>query len=109
MRTDMSAGTRALIMPSRGLDGDDLRGAEIFGAVDRAAQLRGVVEADVLGPDAERHVARRDVLAHLRHARPSAPWTTISRAPLRSPLRNVRKFIGGEPMKSATNMVAGRS
>ena len=45
---------RALTVPSARLDRDDLRRAEIFGAEDRAAQRRCVVEADVLGPDAER-------------------------------------------------------
>ena len=50
-----------------GLDRHDLRGAEIFGAKDLAAQLRGIVEADVLGPDAERHARRAPVLAHFRH------------------------------------------
>ena len=36
-----------------------------------------------------------------------APCTTISFAPFCSPPPNFKKFIGGEPMKSATNIVVG--
>ena len=50
-----------------GGDGDDLRRAEIFRAEDGAAQCGGIVEADVLGANAERQLRLRQVLMHLRH------------------------------------------
>ena len=91
-----------------GVDRDDLRGAEILGAEDRAAQPRAVVEADVLGPDAEREIASRRGPREAPAPRLSAPLTRTRVAPgARAP--GSRKFIGGEPMKSATNMDAGRS
>ena len=58
----------------------------------------------MLGPDAEHEVSpRRAVLAHSRHAI-SAPSTPDRRSPGAAAARNGRKFIGGEPMKSPTNM-----
>ena len=70
---------------------DDLRRAEIFGAVDGAAQLGGVVEADMLGPDAERHVGRRDILAHFRHGDLGALDDDLLRA-LRQPAVEAQKI-----------------
>ena len=44
----------------------DLGGAEIFRAEDRSAELRCIVEADVLGADAECELGLREVLADFR-------------------------------------------
>src|SRR5579871_3509305 len=50
-----------------GVDRDDLGGAEILGAEDGAAQRRGIVEADVLRPDAEGEICLGPVLPDGRH------------------------------------------
>ena len=59
----MSAGEPRLDLAVLGVDRDDLGGAEIFGAEDRAAQLRRVVEADMLRADAEDEIALGAILA----------------------------------------------
>ena len=62
------AGMRALSGAVGGLDGDDLVGAEIFDGEDRAGELAGGGEADMLGADAEGEVGIGGVLVELRHA-----------------------------------------
>src|SRR5688572_18183426 len=42
-----------------GVDRDDLGGAQIFAAIDRAPQRRSVVEADMLRPHTQRQIAWR--------------------------------------------------
>ena len=69
---------------------------------------RGVVEADMLGPHAEGQLAVAAVLVQLRHGDLGAVDADLA-GPLCRPERKWRKFIGGEPMKSATNIDAGRS
>ena len=104
--TPTSGGQARLHLTVLGVDRDDLRCAEILGAEDRAAEPRIVVEADVLGADAEREVGFAPVLATFGTAT-VAPLTRTSPAPFCSDERKCRKFIGGEPMKSATNIDAG--
>ncbi len=57
-----------LEQPLARLDSNDLVGAEIFRTIDRAAQSRAIVEADMLRPYAKRQFARRQILMHLRKA-----------------------------------------
>ena len=102
----MSAGTRALIMPSAVSTATIWVVPRYSVPIDRAAQLRGIVEADVLRPDAEREVGRREILADLRHGDVGALDDDLL-APFCSPPPNFKKFIGGEPMKSATNIEDG--
>ena len=97
-----------LDLPMLGVDGDDLRGTKIFSAENAAAHGRGIREPDVLG-------------THTQHQRPRARASRISGTailasrnlmrgrPIAALLSKCRKFIGGEPIKSATNMLAGRS
>ena len=65
-------------------------------------------EAQVLGADAEDEVARRPA-SRGRDADSRRRRAARHRRPAARPPRKRRKFIGGEPMKSATNMLAGRS
>ena len=99
---------RALSVAVRGVEGDDLGGAEVFG---RHAPGRG------RGRRRRGGCARAARRGRARRGRPRAgPGRATSASPRRmrsAPGATVpskgRKFIGGEPMKSATNIVAGQS
>ena len=62
----------------------------------------------MLGPDPENEIAFRQRLARRGNGDVAIAEPDRLRAGCRLP-RNGRKFIGGEPMKSATNSDAGRS
>jgi hypothetical protein len=55
-----------------GVDGDDLRGAEILGAEDAASDRRVIGKRHVLGPDAKRQLSTDAILMDLRHGDPGA-------------------------------------
>src|SRR5271155_3033298 len=55
-----------------GVDGDDLRGAEILGAEDATSDRRVIGKRQVLGPDAKRQLPTDAILMDLRHGDSSA-------------------------------------
>ena len=86
-----------------------------FDQPDLAARAGGIVAGEVLRPDAE-----DDAPAGLaeRAARSAGSFNTVVPPPFGNAIAGTaiggddlggRKFIAGEPMKPATNMLAGRS
>ena len=92
----------------RGRDGNDLCGAEIFGAENLAAQRGLIVQAHMLGTHAEDQ-SRADRPSRGAGTAISAPPSRTLARPGSSESWKVSRFMGGEPMKSATKTDAGRS
>jgi hypothetical protein len=80
----------------------------IFGAEDLAAQ-RALADQHVLGPHAQHHLARAPRRRAGRHGDLGTPPRRRAVAPGASAPATGSRFIAGEPMKAATNRLAGRA
>src|SRR5579859_7120478 len=77
----------------RGIDRDDLRRPEIFGTEHRAAKRRRVVEADMLGADAEGKVGLGTIFTDDRHGELGAvdPEPGAARAERRAEMQKIHR------------------